>query len=281
MPSPHPRRWLAVSLLLTVILFSQTTLGQEADAAAVPGADSTPALVSLGVSSGFPGFNRYAVNAAVQYRFFGLNIKAAPTPAGFYFGGGLRGYLPLGGLVPIYVGAGAGAYGEATELHLALGAHVPVSERFRVDLELGAAHTSFADVNSWLPWVSVGVSYSFPVETGASAAASQRAAQRGAAVDPALCTFEPDSDTLVAAFERTFSSFLRNAQATYGGSYTDLQYDYRIESVTMSGTSGSVVMSYSGSVRQILGGERIFASGTASADFEWNGCRWNRTALNY
>ena len=34
------------------------------------------------------------MNAAVQYRFFGLNIKAAPTPAGFYFGGGLRGYLP-------------------------------------------------------------------------------------------------------------------------------------------------------------------------------------------
>lgn len=57
----------------------------------------TPVLISLGVNSGFPGFNRFSVNAAAQYRFIGLNVKLAPTPAGLNIGGGLRGYLPIGG----------------------------------------------------------------------------------------------------------------------------------------------------------------------------------------
>ena len=279
MKTVQGRRLFAV--LLAFLCLSGTQAYAQSSETVEAEQHGVPVLVSLGAGTGFPGFNRFSVNAAMQYRSFGLNVKLAPTPAGLYFGGGLRGYLPFGGFVPLYLGAGGGAYGEGSELHLVLGGHVPVSEHFRIDFELGAARANAMDTASWLPWVTVGVSYSFPVETGATPEALARLAQSGGTVDPALCVLPPDEDGLISAFERTLSSFIRSAEATYGGSYTDLQYSYEITNVSMSDTSGTVTISYRGSVRSLVGGGRESASGTASASFSWNGCRWSRTSIDY
>lgn len=239
----------------------------------------TPVLISLGVSSGFPGFNRFSVNAAAQYRFIGLSIKAAPTPAGLYFGAGVRGYVPLGGFVPLYVGLGGGVYGESSELHLVLGGHVPLAENFRLDFEVGAARASLLDTVSYLPWVSLGVSYSFPVEPGGVGRGP--GGFGGGSGGVGSCTSEPSEAALVSAFERTLRSFISSARATYGGSYTNLSYDYDIIDVTMTEDSGSVTIRYSGSVHSVIGGGVESARGTASASFSWNGCRWLRTSLDY
>lgn len=272
---------------LTVTVLSATPiLAQEIalrETVSGTGADTTPVLLSGGVSSGFPGFNRFSVQASMQYRFVGLAVKAAPTPAGLYFGGTIRGYLPIGGFVPLYAGFGGGVYGDSTELHLVLGGHVPLSEHFRLDLEAGAARASTLGVNNWLPWVSIGVSYSVAVSPGDLTASTQAATEFRAASGrdtPGVCGL-PTESTLVSAFERTLRSFIRSAEATYGGSYTDLEYDYSITDVTMGENSGSVTIRYSGSVRAVVGGGRESAAGTASVSFDWDGCRWRESAVDY
>ena len=273
--------FLTVAVLSASPVPAQEVVPQ--DTVSGTGSDSTPVLLAAGVSSGFPGFNRFSVQASVQYRFVGLAVKAAPTPAGLYFGGTIRGYLPFGGFVPMYAGLGGGVYGDSTELHLVLGGHIPVSEHFRVDLEAGAARASTLGVNSWLPWVSIGVSYSVAVSPGDLAASTQAATEFRAASGrdtPGVCGL-PTEASLVSAFERTLGSFIRSAEATYGGSYTDLQYDYSIINVTMGEDSGSVTIRYSGSVRPIVGGGRESAAGTASVSFNWDGCRWRESSLDY
>ncbi len=283
MKTPRLDWRLALSALLFLCLFISPVSAQSIETDAVepqPTAEAvTPALVSLGVSSGFPGFNLFSVNAAVQYRFIGLNVKAAPTAAGLYFGAGVRGYMPFGGFVPLYVGLGGGVYGESSELHLALGGHVPLAQNFRLDFELGAARVSMLDTVSYLPWVSLGISYSFAVEPGGVGGSGRTGSGSSAGVG--VCGGEPNEAALVSAFERTVRSFISSARATYGGSYTDLSYDYQITDVSISGNTGSVTMRYSGSVRSVIGGGVEAAQGTASASFNWNGCRWSRTSLDY
>lgn len=246
------------------------------------GSEQQPVLLGVGLSSGFPGFNRFGVQASMQYRFFGMALKAAPTAAGLYFGATLRGYVPVGGFVPMYVGVGGGVYGESSELHLVVGGHVPIAEQFRLDLEAGAARVSAFDSASWLPWVSIGVSYTVPVAAGdlslGSGAPSTRTALASGS-SMALCG-DPTEASLLAAFSRTLNSLVRNGEATYAGSYTDLQYNYRITDTDITGTSGYVAISYSGSVR-IIGGGRESASGSASASFEWTGCGWRRSSVDY
>lgn len=241
-----------------------------------------PVLLGVGLHTGFPGFNRFGVQATMQYRFFGMALKAAPTAAGLYFGGTVRGYVPLGGFVPMYVGIGGGVYGESSELHLVLGGHVPIAEQFRLDVEAGAARVSAFGGATWLPWVSVGVSYMVPVAASdfrpGSGAPSTRT-PLGPGSSQALCG-DPTESSLLAAFSRTLSGFITNAEATYAGSYTDLQYDYRITDTDITGTSGYVAISYNGSVR-VIGGGREAASGSASASFEWTGCGWRRTSIDY
>ncbi len=284
---------LATSLVLAGSVFAQEAVSTEvagtADSADTVGLEfessSTndyPVLLGVGLHSGFPGFNRFAAQASMQYRFFGMALKAAPTAAGLYFGGTLRGYVPVGGFVPIYAGVGGGIYGDSSELHLVLGGHVPVAERVRLDLEAGAARVSAFDTAQWLPWVSVGVSYVFPVAASdfrpGSGAPSTRT-PLGPGSSMALCG-DPSESSLLAAFSRTINGFISSAEATYAGSYSDLQYDYRITDVDITGNSGYVAIRYSGSVR-VIGGGIESASGSASASYEWTGCGWGRGAIHY
>lgn len=283
MQTPWQRRLMQLCAVMMACI-AAPVLAQSEDAPLTLSSSETgsepPILVSAGLSTGFPGFNRFSVAAALQYRSFGAQLKLAPTAAGMYFGATLRGYIPVGGFVPIYVGAGGGAYGESSELHLVLGGHVPVAERVRLDVEAGAARVSGIGGSQWLPWVSLGVSYIFPVSRDSVSTPVSRLDGRGGSGRAAQCTVHGE-DSLMVALDRTVEDFINNAAATYGGSYTDLQYEVAIESVRMGATSATVAVRYSGSVKRVLGGGRESASGRATVGFGWNGCNWQRTALNY
>jgi hypothetical protein len=288
-------------LLFTLCLLMGSAAAQEADVTpAVPESgihaerigiegtevtgtdtDDEVLLGSFGLSTGFPGYQQLAVSAGVQYRFVGLALKGGYTAAGPYLGFALRAYPPIPGPVPLFVSTGLGFYGDSTAFELTAGGHVPIAENFRVNIEAGASRvTAFGD-SQWLPFVSAGISYVVPFIPDAQSAQRSSQGLRSTAAGRSDCGLPPDEGALTSAFSRTLTRFIANGRATYAGTYTDLDYSYRIIDVSVSGDSGSVTIEYEGSVRTILGGHVEQASGTASASFHWNGCGWSRTSLDY
>lgn len=281
MQTPWQRRLMWLCVIMSVWLLPVAAAQPEAEVESDNGAQAgAPILLSTGISSGFPGFNRFSVAAAMQYQSFGAQLRLAPTEAGLYFGVSLRGYLPIGGFVPLYLGAGAGVYGDSTELHLTLGGHVPLAERVRLDLEGGAARVNNLLGSQWLPWVSIGLSYTFPVSADALSGGGPRIiAGRGS--NRGVQCLPHGEESLMKALDDTVDSFITNAAATYGGSYRNLEYDLSIEETTMTDRYARIVVRYSGSVEHAVGGGRESASGTATVEFAWDGCRWRRTSLRY
>jgi hypothetical protein len=280
----------AAALLISLLLAGTTLAQDEAASAAGPllptvsSADADieeVALGSFGLSAGFPGYQMIAASAGVQYRSLGVAVKGSFTAAGPYLGLAVRGYPPIPGPVPLYLGVGAGFYGESTALELTAGGHIPIAENFRLNLEAGASRVSSFGETQWLPVVSAGISYVVPFLPSEVTPGSPGSTLRRTVSGSRNCGGEPDEEALVSAFSRTLQRFIANGRATYAGTYTDLNYDYRITDVAMDGNDGSVTIEYSGSVRTILGGATESAAGTASASFRWNGCSWSRTSLDY
>jgi len=245
-------------------------------------AQVVPALVALGVSAGFPSYQTAAVAASLQVQFFGMQLKGSWTPAGPYFALQLRAYPPLDSPVPLFVGVGAGLYGNNLSYHAAVGGHVPLGLALRLDAEAGIASVPALGSRNWAPHLSLGLSYAFPVDlapaTGASSAPT-RAAGSGAGGCPT--PLPPDEGSLEDAFERVLADWLLSARATYGSVYTDLDYSYAVTDVSVSGSEGTVEISYSGSVRAIGSGTVHQADGSAAAGFRWTGCAWNNTSVSY
>lgn len=294
-PSVLRNAFVVFALALIASLFFSAAAEDAADVPPAPlevtaddgsvsgtGSQQPLALASFGLNTGFPGYQRLAASVGIQYQFVGVQFKGGYTVAGPYLGFGLRGYPPLPLPVPVFAGIGGGFYGDSTSLELTIGAHVPVSEQFRINLEGGAARVSSFGEAQWLPFVSAGVSYVVafnPAELAASR--SESATPRASAGGRCFSEGPPSETMLVQAFEQTLSRFIRNAEATYAGTYSDLNYNYRITDVTMSDKAGTVTIDYSGSVRTIAGGATESAAGSASASFSWNGCSWRRTSLDY
>jgi hypothetical protein len=176
-------------------------------------------------------------------------------------------------------------YGSNLSYHFAVGAHVPLGKNLRFDLEGGVANVPVLAERGWAPHLAVGVSYAFPVDltVGNSGGAVLEPVAAGAAVTVAACSQprDPDPNLIATAVEHTVNEWLRSAQATFGSVYRDLSYSYRISSSTLTGAKAAVTVTYSGSVTEILTGAQHSATGTASATFSWNGCRWVGTGVEY
>lgn len=242
-----------------------------------------PAIFSVGVSAGFPSYQTVALTASLQAQYVGFQFKGSWTAAGPYLGGQIRAYPPVPIPVPVYVGVGGGVYGDNVSYHAAIGAHVPVGKNLRFDLEGGVANVPMLAERVWVPHLAAGVSYAFPVDLSARAAPEEPAT---AAVTPAPSSScrvpsEPDASQLSGAVAGTVQDWLRSAQATFGSIYKDLRYSYRISSTKLDGLNAHVTVEYSGSVTEILTGERHSASGTASATYIWTGCRWGGGSVEY
>ena len=229
-------------------------VAEAAAEAAEPAADEVrvtevPAIASFGVAFGFPAYRTAGVTASVQAGAVGAAVHLAWGTAGFAAGVQARAYPPVPWPLPTYLAAGADLYAGRFAPHVALGAHVPVAERWRLDLEGGVAWTPLLDARQMVPYASLGVSYAVAVGLAPSSSSSTAGADAAPADHPGAgrCVpGEPDPALLDAAVD---------------------------------GTLATVVVAYSGSVIERLSGREVEASGTAEVDFRWGGCAWARRAL--
>jgi hypothetical protein len=294
------------ALLLALVLpwgFAQTpAAAEDADPGADAGAETAsvevaadaageevrvtevPAVAAFGVAFGFPAYRTGGVTASVQAGAVGAAAHVAWGTAGLAVGLQARAYPPVPWPVPTYLAAGADLYAGRFAPHVAVGAHVPVAERWRLDLEGGVAWTPLLDARQMVPYASLGVSYAVAVglaPSGSSAGAGADAASADRPA-PARCVpGDPDPAQLDAAIDATVRRFVADATATYGSVYRDLSYRVRVVERDVDGAFATVVVAYAGSVVERLSGRELEASGTAEIDFRWGGCAWVRRALRY
>jgi hypothetical protein len=274
---PVAARVVALAALLALgVAYGQH---DEADTEEEP----VPALVSLGVEAGFPAYQTVAVRGAIQTGPFGMALRAGYGPgAGAYGGVTLRAYPPLPGMpVPIWVGGGGGLSAGGLVPHAAVGVHVPLARRLRLDVEGGAAWPELGLERTLTPHLAVGVSYAFATElrpvAGTRSGFGRDDERRTASCEPG----PPDPSLLDAAFDRAVDGFLDDARATYGSLYRSLRYDLDPGRPDLDGDRATFDVDYDGSVVEIASGERISASGSATAVFRWTGCGWSLADLDY
>lgn len=276
--------WLLVLLSAAQPALAQATpmdeaAAQEAEETTVP--DTTPALASVGVRFGLPGYRTGQLSAALQTGHVGFAAGLGYGTAGFTAGLQARYYPPLPIPLPTYLGAGVDLYAGRLAPHIVLGAHVPLSGRWRLDLEGGVAWTPLLDRRTIAPYLSLGVAYAWPVELQAPAqdpsAEEEETGEAGGPCQPG----PPQPGRLDAALRDTVDRFVLDARAAYGSIYRGLSYNVRTISRDVSGDQASVLVHYSGRVTEILTGTVHRASGEATVGFRWNGCSWSTTSISY
>lgn len=240
-----------------------------------------PAAAAFGVAVGFPAYRTASVGASLQSGAAGAAVRAGWGSAGFAVGLQARAYPPVPWPVPTYVAAGADLYGGSLAPHVAVGAHVPLGERWRLDVEGGVAWPPLLDARPATPFLTLGVGYAFALEALPAASAPAPAAPATGA-GAARCVAGPaDPAALDAAVADTVGRFVADATATYGSVYRDLRYAVRTVERDVRGAEARVVVAYEGSVVERATGRVHEASGTAVATFRWRGCSWARTGLEY
>ena len=280
---PRAVRVHAVLLALALLAAPWAMAQPEAVAGGTEGteagflvADTVPAVASFGVQFGFPAYRTASVSVSLQARFAGFAVRAGGGPGGVTFGLQARAYPPIPIPLPVYLAGGVDLYAGRVAPHLALGLHVPLGGRWRIDVEVGAAWTPLLDEVRVAPLLGVGASYAvpfgLPVGDGAPVAT--------AAVDervsgPTCEAGAPDLAALDAAVAATVRRFVADAVATYGSVYRDLRYRTSVVDRRVDGERATLTVAYSGSVVEILTGRVV------EADFSWDGCRWRRTGLRY
>lgn len=269
-------------VVLAVLAFASPSFAQELPHDEVShdfAGEATPALFSVGLATGFPTYQAATVAIGAQMEFVGLQLKGGYTAAGAYFGAQVRGYPPFPVPVPVYFGVGGGVYGSNNSFHIAVGTHIPVTEHIRIDLEAGMANVPLLNERTWAPHIAAGVSYTIAVETGtaSSGAASATGAATRESMPASVGSCEPEESNLTqvpSVVQATIDDMILSARATYGSTYTDLQYSYSITDVAADGDAADVTINYSGSVRNRLNGQVESASGEAGVALSWTGCHW-------
>jgi hypothetical protein len=83
-----------------------------------------------------------------------------------------------------------------------------------------------------------------------------------------------DLSGLLATFDASLAAFIADASATYGGQYSNLQYQLADKTGAITGEQGTVTTTYSGTVQELSTGEPVSANGVITANFAWDGCVW-------
>lgn len=286
--SRTPALWRICLLLLALPLALPLALAQPAtappdDLELEASSDVIPAVAAFGVTFGLPAYRTAGVSASVQAQFVGGALRAGYGSTGVAVGAQVRAYPPVPWPLPTFVGAGADLYGGRFAPHLVLGTHVPVAERWRLDVEAGVAWAPLLDEVQAAPFVTLGASYAFAVgvRPRTSAAASIGAGVGAGAGGGACGPVEPDGSMLGAAVDATVKRFVDDATATYGSVYRGLRYRVSTVDTDVQGDRAEVVVTYDGRVVERLTGRPVTASGEARLSLRWNGCRWLRTGLSY
>jgi hypothetical protein len=144
-----------------------------------------------------------------------------------------RAYPPLPIPVPTYVGAGFDFYAGRLAPHLVVGLHVPVAERWRLDVEAGVAWTPLLDEVRLTPYLGVGASYALAVGWEPSAPGPVPAPEAGPGT--ACVRGAPDPGALEGAVAATIQRFVADAHGTYGSVYRDLRYRTSVRTISIEG----------------------------------------------
>ncbi len=284
------RRWRALpALALAGALLLGTVAGQGApasadapdDAVSSGVVDDAPAMAAFGVAFGFPAYRTAGLGASLQSGAFGAAVRAAWGSAGVAVGLQARAYPPVPWPVPTYLAFGADLYGGAIAPHVAIGVHVPVAERWRLDVEGGVAWPPLLDARPLTPYLSLGASYAFALAIAPAPVPVGAPTPTGARPATACVAGPPDPALLDGAVDATVRRFVADATATYGSLYRGLDYRARIVERDVRGGDARVSVAYEGSVVLRATGRTIEASGTAEVTLRWRGCDWARTGLTY
>jgi hypothetical protein len=251
--------------------------GEDVVEGTVEGIAST---FSVGLHGGLPGYRTVSGVAAIRSDLFGAAARLGYGAAGVSGGVQLRLYPPLPLPVPAYVAGGLDAYAGSTAWSLALGAHVPLGQHLRLDLEGGAAVSSTLQGASWAPYASVGVSYAFPVLLDPSLGA-QPEPTFGPSAAVARCDAPPNPSAIADGVAAAVRSFVRRGMVLYGSQVRSLSYRYRISSTEVTGDTARVSVQYEGTAVETFTGNVVDARGVAQVELRWNGCSWVATSIDY
>lgn len=279
--------WSLAQDATTTPIPSNTTVEAAGDNGETVTEDTTEyGLAEFGFGVGWPGYHLYHARASFQYYAFALALEGSVTEIGPYLALSGRYYLPIP-LVPTYLSAGGGIFGEEYVLTAALGAHIPLGiDGWRLGLEAGVTRVTISKLDSAnvLPYVTLSVGYSFPVDmTEYERGSSQRETNfaSGESTSGSCSTTQPTVGSLRSAFHSEVNDFAATLRATYAGSYRDSSYNLTIDDVSIDGDTGDVSASFSASVVEIISGSVIEGSGSISASFSWTGCGWYLEDYDY
>lgn len=274
---------IALLVLSVAWLGAGVAHGQAAGDDPASESDAVPILVSVGVDAGHPEYRLLGARGSIQSGWIGLALHAGYGPgAGGYAGVTVRGYPPLAGMpVPIWLGGGAGVSAEGLVPHAALGVHVPVARRLRLDVEGGVAWPRRDEGRRLAPHVSMGVSYAFATDVRTADVDPAGAGGRSDRAASTCASGPPDPALLGDALDRAVDAIVADLRATYGSLYRDLRYDIDPGRADVDGGVATFDVDVDGSVVEIATGERISDSGSATATFRWTGCDWSLSDLDY
>lgn len=92
--------------------------------------------------------------------------------------------------------------------------------------------------------------------------------------DDFSCMIDPSATSLKGAVKRTIQGVIRDLRAQYGALYNGLQYTYSTDIGPHPSSPVTVTVTWDGSARNRVSGQREYASGSGSATYVWQHCHW-------
>lgn len=269
------RRLLLLLCLNLPLALTQATTDAQLDTARVEAQSQHLVLAELGFGGGWPGYQLYSLNVALQREQFGVALRGALTEVGPFVALAGRYYLPLD-FVPTFVSVGLGYFDTAPVISATVGANIPLGfgSPWRVTLEAGGAVTTLLGQRRILPTVSASVGYSFFIDQPPITAEEYQRRRDEDIAARAGCRerLPPDGNTLGPSISAAIEREAARARVAFPGyNVSDLSYSYDTsiegDSAYLSGSWSATVITPSGNASA--------SSGTIEARFVWTGCSWS------
>jgi hypothetical protein len=264
--------WLVLSPLSVV---AQDSAEMQLDTERIDAQSRYLILAEIGFGGGWPGYQLYNLNVALQREQFGVALRGSLTEVGPFVALSGRYYLPLD-FVPTFVSLGLGYFDAAPVVSATLGANIPLGfgSPWRITLEAGGAVTTLLGQRRVLPTVAASIGYSFFVDQPPITAEdyARRRDEEIAARAGCVEIRTPDGSTLGSSISAAIEREAARARVAFPGyNVSDLSYSYDTtidgDTAYLSGTWSATVIS--------PGGSESVSSGTLEARFIWTGCSWS------
>lgn len=265
--------WLLISSPVSGL--AQGTTQMQLDTERAYAQSQNLILAEVGFGGGWPGYQLYNLNIALQREQFGVALRGALTEVGPFVALSGRYYLPLD-FVPTFVSVGLGYFDTSPVVSTTLGTNIPLgfSSPWRVTLEAGVAVTTLLGQRRFLPTVTASIGYSFFVDQ-APITTEDYAHRRDDELTARAGCLErraPDGSTLGSSISAAIEREAARARVVFPGyNVSDLNYSY---DTTIDGNTAYLTGTWSATITR-PGGTESASSGTLEASFVWTGCSWS------